>query len=142
MNIVRWFYCIVNVDATITQQQRLCQQHFPAMRFVINVWCAIYYELFYDSKSTGLRYFKLLQDVKSDFVENLLLLNFRNLCFQNDGAPVYKISPVKQFYVNYVAACDASTSTPGFISASKCIMLCAPMCTKLHSNENSNLHYS
>lgn len=69
------------------------------MRFAINFWCFIYNSkqislILYDDMLTGVRHFQQLQNAIHNFVENLLLLNLRNLRFQINGA--HKTSPVKQ----------------------------------------------
>ena len=74
------------------------------MRFAINVWCAIYNNkligsIFYDGTFSDARYLQLLQNVMSDFVENLPLFNLGNLWFQHDGAPAHKRSLAKQYLV-------------------------------------------
>ncbi|GBM71210.1 hypothetical protein AVEN_119933-1 [Araneus ventricosus] len=43
------------------------------------------------------RSLELLQDVITDFLENVPLYQFRNVWFQHDGAPPHKISNVKQY---------------------------------------------
>ncbi|GBN34149.1 hypothetical protein AVEN_79350-1 [Araneus ventricosus] len=53
--------------------------------------------VFYEGTLTVQRYLKLLQDVITDFVENLTLHQLQNLWFQHDGAPPHKISNVKQY---------------------------------------------
>ena len=50
--------------------------------------------VFYEGKLTGSRYFELLEDTISDFVDDLPLSDLRNLWFQHDGA---KISSVQQY---------------------------------------------
>ncbi|GBM03913.1 hypothetical protein AVEN_185408-1 [Araneus ventricosus] len=75
-------------------------RHQP--RWSINVWCGIFNDrfigpVFYEGTLTGQRYLELLQDVIIDFLENLPLHQLRNVWFQHDGAPPYKISNVKQY---------------------------------------------
>ncbi|GBL93892.1 hypothetical protein AVEN_153650-1 [Araneus ventricosus] len=66
------------------------------------LWCGIFNDrfigvVFYEGTLTGQRYLELLQDVITDFVENLPLHELRNVWFQHDGAPPHKISNVKQY---------------------------------------------
>ncbi|GBL75402.1 hypothetical protein AVEN_194594-1 [Araneus ventricosus] len=51
----------------------------------------------YEGTLTGQWYLEILQDVITDFVENLPLHQLRNVWFQYDGAPQHKISNVKQY---------------------------------------------
>ncbi|GBN26204.1 Zinc finger protein 45 [Araneus ventricosus] len=72
------------------------------LRWSITVWCGIFNDkligpAFYEETLTGQRYMELLQDVITDFVENLPLQQLRNVWFQHDGAPPHKISNVKQY---------------------------------------------
>ena len=65
--------------------------------FGIHVWCAIYSNkligpIFYDGILTGARYLQLMPN----FLENLPVFYLRNACFQRDGAPAHKTSPVNQ----------------------------------------------
>ncbi|GBN87454.1 hypothetical protein AVEN_149389-1 [Araneus ventricosus] len=53
--------------------------------------------VFYEGTLTGQRYLELLQDVITDFVENIPLHQLRNVWFQHDGAPPHQISNVKQY---------------------------------------------
>ncbi|GBN90155.1 hypothetical protein AVEN_67910-1 [Araneus ventricosus] len=54
-------------------------------------------QVFYDGTLTEQRYLELLQDIITDFVENLPLHQLRNVWFQHGGAPLHKISNVKQY---------------------------------------------
>ncbi|GBN98142.1 hypothetical protein AVEN_265234-1 [Araneus ventricosus] len=45
----------------------------------------------------GERYLELLQDVITNFVENLPLHELQNVWFQHDGSPPQKISNVEQY---------------------------------------------
>ncbi|GBL85364.1 hypothetical protein AVEN_34565-1 [Araneus ventricosus] len=72
------------------------------LRWSINVWCGIFNvrpigPVFYEGTLTGQRYLELLQDVITDFLENLPLHQFLNVWFQHDGAPPHKISNLKQY---------------------------------------------
>ncbi|GBO09334.1 hypothetical protein AVEN_124315-1 [Araneus ventricosus] len=72
------------------------------LRWSINVWCEIFNDrligpVFYEGTLTGQRHLELLQDVITDFVENLPLHQLRNIWFQHEGFPTHKISNVKQF---------------------------------------------
>ncbi|GBO19401.1 hypothetical protein AVEN_18853-1 [Araneus ventricosus] len=67
-----------------------------------NVWCGIFNDrligpVFYDGTLTGQRYLELLQDVRTDFVENLPLHQLRIVWFQHDEDPLHKISNFKQY---------------------------------------------
>ncbi|GBM28060.1 hypothetical protein AVEN_27447-1 [Araneus ventricosus] len=53
--------------------------------------------VFYEGTLTGQKCLELLQDVITDFVENLLMDQLRNVWFQHDGSPPHKISNVKQY---------------------------------------------
>ncbi|GBM40957.1 hypothetical protein AVEN_250289-1 [Araneus ventricosus] len=66
------------------------------------LWCGIFNDrligpVFYERTLMGQRYLDLLQDVITDFVENLPLHHIRNVWFQHDGAPPRIISNVKQY---------------------------------------------
>ncbi|GBN05345.1 hypothetical protein AVEN_176543-1 [Araneus ventricosus] len=61
------------------------------IRWSINVWYGIFNDrlfgpVFSEGTLTGQRYLERLQDVITDFVENLPLHQLRNVCFQHDGA--------------------------------------------------------
>ncbi|GBN13005.1 hypothetical protein AVEN_212692-1 [Araneus ventricosus] len=55
--------------------------------------------VFYEGTLTGQRYLELLQAVITDFVENLLLHQLRNVWFQHEGVAPHKISNVKQYLI-------------------------------------------
>ncbi|GBN50620.1 hypothetical protein AVEN_201652-1 [Araneus ventricosus] len=66
------------------------------------VWCGNFNDrligpVFYEETLTAQRYLELLQDVITNFVENLPLQQLRNVWFQHDGVPPHKISNVKQY---------------------------------------------
>ncbi|GBN15388.1 hypothetical protein AVEN_122839-1 [Araneus ventricosus] len=58
--------------------------------------------VFYKGTLTEQRYLELLQDVITDFVENLPLHQLRNVWFQHYGAPAHKISNVKQYLMETI----------------------------------------
>ncbi|GBO19818.1 hypothetical protein AVEN_269298-1 [Araneus ventricosus] len=58
--------------------------------------------VFCEGTLTGQRYLELLQDVITDFVENLPLHQIRNVWFQYYGAPAHKISNVKQYLMEAI----------------------------------------
>ncbi|GBN95761.1 hypothetical protein AVEN_224057-1 [Araneus ventricosus] len=51
----------------------------------------------YEGELTGQRYLELLQDVITDFVENILLYQLRNVWSQHHGIPPHKISNARQY---------------------------------------------
>ncbi|GBM75263.1 hypothetical protein AVEN_214585-1 [Araneus ventricosus] len=74
------------------------------LRWSINVWCGIFKDrliggtrVFYEGNLTEQRYLELLQDLTTDFVENLPLHQLQNVWFQHDDTPLHKISNVKQY---------------------------------------------
>ncbi|GBM30292.1 hypothetical protein AVEN_52696-1 [Araneus ventricosus] len=91
------------------------------LRSSINVWCEIFNDrligpVFYEGTLTGQRYLEILQDVITDFVENLPLHQLQNVWFQHDGAPPRKISNVKQYlmetFQNQVIGYDGFVEWP------------------------------
>lgn len=76
--------------------------------FSINVWCGIYNNrrispVFYQATLTGARYLELLyRNIRFYFVENLSLLQIRNVWFQHDGTSAHKTSLVKQCLVEEI----------------------------------------
>ncbi|GBM69740.1 hypothetical protein AVEN_75384-1 [Araneus ventricosus] len=69
---------------------------------LVDVWYGIFNDrligpVFYDGTLTGQWHLELLQDLITDFVENLPLHQLRNVWFQHDGAPPHQISNVKQY---------------------------------------------
>ncbi|GBL90076.1 hypothetical protein AVEN_135441-1 [Araneus ventricosus] len=72
------------------------------LRLSIIDWCGIFNDrligrVFYEGTLTVQRYLLLLQDVITDFFENLPLHQLRNVLFQHNGVPPHKISNVKQY---------------------------------------------
>ncbi|GBO38407.1 hypothetical protein AVEN_77648-1 [Araneus ventricosus] len=96
-----------NVHTWSLENPRYAVEVRHQLRWSINVWCGIFNDrligqVFYKGTLTGQRYFELLQDVITDFVENLPLHQLRNVWFQHDGAPPHKISNVKQYLMETV----------------------------------------
>ncbi|GBL98927.1 hypothetical protein AVEN_165742-1 [Araneus ventricosus] len=91
-----------NVHTWSLENPRYAVEVRHQLRWSINVWCGIFNDrligpVFYKGTLMGQRYLELLQDVITDFVENLPLHQLRNVWFQHDGAPPHKISNVKQY---------------------------------------------
>ncbi|GBL88968.1 hypothetical protein AVEN_255138-1 [Araneus ventricosus] len=91
-----------NVHTCLLENPRYAVEVRHQLRWSINVWFGIFNDrligpVFYEVTLTGQRYLELLQDVITDFVENLPLRQLRNVWFQHDGAPPHKISNVKQY---------------------------------------------
>ncbi|GBN96815.1 hypothetical protein AVEN_169052-1 [Araneus ventricosus] len=91
-----------NVHTWSLENMRHAVEVRHQLRWSINVLCGIFNNrligpVFYEGTLTGQRYLKLLQDVITDFVENLPLHQLRNVWFQHDGAHPHKISNVKLY---------------------------------------------
>ncbi|GBN01960.1 hypothetical protein AVEN_166581-1 [Araneus ventricosus] len=91
-----------NVHTSSLEYSRYVVEVRHQLRWWINVWCGIFNDslngpVFYEGTLTGQRYLEVMQDVITDFVENLPLHQLRNVWFPHDGAPPHKISNVKQY---------------------------------------------
>ncbi|GBL98659.1 hypothetical protein AVEN_19709-1 [Araneus ventricosus] len=72
------------------------------LRWLINVSCEIFNDRLigrgnYEGMLTGQRYLELLQDVITDFLENILSYQLRNVWSQHDGIAPHKISNARQY---------------------------------------------
>ncbi|GBM37732.1 hypothetical protein AVEN_179814-1 [Araneus ventricosus] len=83
-------FCIMfnrqNVHTWSLENPRYAVEVRHQLRWSINVWCGIFNDrligpVFYEVTLTGQRYLELLQDVITDFVENLPLHQLRNVWF-------------------------------------------------------------
>ncbi|GBO21993.1 hypothetical protein AVEN_16530-1 [Araneus ventricosus] len=91
-----------NIHTWSLENPRYAVEVRHQLRLSINVWCRIFNDrliepVFYEGTLTGQRYLELMQDVITDFVENLTLHQLSNAGFQLDGFPPHKISSVKQY---------------------------------------------
>ncbi|GBM74211.1 hypothetical protein AVEN_203411-1 [Araneus ventricosus] len=91
-NVYTW--SLENPTYAVEVRHQLC--------WLINIWCRIFNDrligpVFYKGTLTRQCYLDLLQDVITDFVENLPLHQLRNVWFHHDGTPTLKISNVKQY---------------------------------------------
>ncbi|GBL76474.1 hypothetical protein AVEN_53230-1 [Araneus ventricosus] len=80
-----------NVHTWSLENTRYAVKFRHQLSWSINIRCGILNDrliglVFYDGKLTGQRYLELLQDVITDFVENLPLHQLRNVWFHHDGA--------------------------------------------------------
>ncbi|GBN07662.1 hypothetical protein AVEN_107931-1 [Araneus ventricosus] len=86
-----------NVHTWSLENPRYAIKFRHQLRWSINVWCGIFNErligpVFYEETLTGQRYLELLQDVITDFVENLPLHHLRNVfpTYQRHSAQDFK----------------------------------------------------
>ncbi|GBM07348.1 hypothetical protein AVEN_187887-1 [Araneus ventricosus] len=91
-----------NVHTWSLENPRYAVEVRHQLRWSINGWCGIFNDrligpVFYEGTLMGQWHLELLQDVITDFVENLPLHQLRNVWFQHDGTPPHKISNVKQY---------------------------------------------
>ncbi|GBL97803.1 hypothetical protein AVEN_231961-1 [Araneus ventricosus] len=78
-----------NVHTWSLENPRYAVEVRHQLRWSINVWCGISNDrltgpVFYEGTLTGQRYLEILQDVITDFVENLPLHQLRNVRLQQD----------------------------------------------------------
>ncbi|GBM71798.1 hypothetical protein AVEN_98405-1 [Araneus ventricosus] len=90
-----------NVHTWSRKNPRFAVEVRHELRWSINVWCGIFIDrligpVFYEGTLKGQRFLELMQDVITDFVEKIPLHKLRNGWFPYDGAPLHKISNVKQ----------------------------------------------
>lgn len=80
----------------------LTRQHSYQHRFSVNVWAGILNDnivgpYFIEGRLTGESYLDLLRTMVSSMLDDIPLANFRNLWFQQDGAPPHYHSSVREF---------------------------------------------
>ncbi|GBN72708.1 hypothetical protein AVEN_57193-1 [Araneus ventricosus] len=104
---IKWKYeaCFSrNVHTCSLENRKYTVEFRHQLRWSINVWCESFNHrligpVFDEGTLTAQRYLKLLQDVITDFLENLPLHQLRNVWFQHDDAPPHKIPNFKQYLI-------------------------------------------
>jgi hypothetical protein len=86
-------------------------------RFSVNVWCGIIGTkiigpFFFHGHLNGDKYLEFLQTTFSDYLRDLPLSVFRNIIFQQDGAPAHNTRAVINFLNNRFPNCWMGTNGP------------------------------
>lgn len=99
------------------ENPKLARPCNPQNRFSVNVWCGlignkIVGPRFYQGSLTGARYFQMITEILTEFLDDLNLEERQQCYFQQDGAPAHNVRQVDQLLQNFFNDRYLSTNGP------------------------------